>query len=210
MSTDVDPDRELVEMAQGGHRHAFAELVSRHKGRVFSTASRFARNHHELDDLAQDIFIKAWRGLDKFRGSSPFEHWLMRLAIRACYDFLRRQRWRREHEVSREALLESGYHAEGECPPPDPTESDDVLRLRAALARLKPKERLVITLLEIEERSLREIAELTGWSEGNVKVRAFRARQSLRKLLTTPPAFSLPGPDKNPPPQPTRRPTAKS
>ena len=108
----------------------------------------------------------------------------MRLAVRACYDFLRKNRTRREKEVSRDALLEVGHPGlEGIGAPEMTDETDALLEVRRAMALLAPKEQLVITLLELEERSVREVAELTGWSETNVKVRAFRARQSLKKYI---------------------------
>lgn len=170
--------------ARGGDMAAFGGLVAIYQSRIFATAAKYARNHHELEDLAQDIFIKAWKGLASFRGEAPFEHWLMRLAVRACYDFLRRNRSRREKEVSRDALLECGYPGLEGPGVPEPAEETQALReVRRALTLLTPKERHVITLLELEERPVREVAELTGWSETNVKVRAFRARQSLKKHI---------------------------
>lgn len=178
------PDLPLVLAARSGDMAAFGGLVATYKSRVFSIAGKYARNHHELEDLAQDIFIKAWKGLASFRGEAPFEHWLMRLAVRACYDFLRKNRTRREKEVSRDALLEGGHPGlEGIGAPEMAAETDALLEVRRAMALLAPKEQLVITLLELEERPVREVAELTGWSETNVKVRAFRARQSLKKYI---------------------------
>ena len=178
------PDLPLVLAARSGDMAAFGGLVAIYKSRVFSIAGKYARNHHELEDLAQDIFIKTWKGLASFRGEAPFEHWLMRLAVRACYDFLRKNRTRREKEVSRDALLEVGHPGlEGIGAPEMTDETDALLEVRRAMALLAPKEQLVITLLELEERSVREVAELTGWSETNVKVRAFRARQSLKKYI---------------------------
>ncbi len=178
------PDLPMVLAARSGDMAAFGGLVATYKSRVFSIAGKYARNHHELEDLAQDIFIKAWKGLASFRGEAPFEHWLMRLAVRACYDFLRKNRTRREKEVSRDALLEGGHPGlEGIGAPEMAGETDALLEVRRAMALLAPKEQLVITLLELEERPVREVAELTGWSETNVKVRAFRARQSLKKYI---------------------------
>ncbi len=178
------PDHLLVMAAREGDPGAFGGIVARYKSRVFATAAKYARNHHELEDLAQDIFIKAWKGLSSFRGDAPFEHWLMRLAVRACYDFLRRNRNRREKEVSRDALLENGYpELETLNAPEEAAETQALGELRRAMTLLNPKERLVLTLLELEERPVREVAHLTGWSESNVKVRAFRARQSLKKFI---------------------------
>lgn len=183
-AADVAEDAALVAAAKKGDQAAFSRLVTLYKNRVFSMAARYARNHHELEDLAQEIFIRAWRGLPGFRGEAPFEHWIMRLAVRTCYDFLRKNRGRREREISRDALLR-----EGRLNPEDgdaqevSEETESLALLRRAIAQLSPKEQLVITLLELEERPVREVAGLTGWTETNVKVRAFRARQSLKKCL---------------------------
>jgi RNA polymerase sigma-70 factor (ECF subfamily) len=173
------PDDQLVEAALAGDDHAFAELASRHKGRVFGVAARFARDAAELEDICQDVFIQAYFKLRQYRRDSPFKHWVLRITTHKCYDYLRKRR-RSGNNVSVDAMLESGY----EPTAPEPAAPHpDLERLHAALAQLSPKERLVITLLELEDRSVQEVAGLTGWSEGNVKVRAFRARATLRKLV---------------------------
>jgi RNA polymerase sigma-70 factor (ECF subfamily) len=172
-------DEDLVAATLSGDEDAFAEIVARHKRRVFGTASRFARDHHQLDDIAQEVFLRAYRHLGKFRGDAPFDHWLARITVSACYDFLRKERRIRE-QVSLD-----GH----EYDPRDANADAAIAARRArefldfAMRKLTADERLIITLAELEERSMREIAELTGWSESNVKVRAFRARQSLKKIL---------------------------
>jgi RNA polymerase sigma-70 factor, ECF subfamily len=173
------PDEELVEATLAGSDDAFTELAARHKGRVFGVASRFAQNTAELEDICQDVFVQAYFKLRQYRRDSPFEHWLLRITTFKCYDYLRKRR-RASGGVSVDVMLESGFEPVAPEPPiPHP----DLERLHAALAELSPKERLVITLLELEERSIVEIASLTGWSTANVKVRAFRARAALRKIL---------------------------
>ena len=173
------PDGELVDATLAGDDRAFAELARRHKGRVFGVAARFARDAAELEDICQDVFIQAYFKLRQFRGDSPFEHWVLRITTFKCYDYLRKRR-RDGPAISVEALLESGHEPRASEPnAPHP----DLERLHAALAQLSPKERLVITLLELEERSVQEIAGLTGWSMANVKVRAFRARTALRRYM---------------------------
>lgn len=176
---DHATDEALVAATLGGDDGAFAELVGRHKKRVFGTASRFARDTHQLDDLAQEIFLRAFRHLGKFRGDAPFEHWLARLAVSACYDFLRRERRVRE-QISLDALA-----IEFHDPAPDAIRSATAARevLGHAMRQLSADEQLILTLCELEERSIRETSQLTGWSEANVKVRAFRARERLRKIL---------------------------
>lgn len=164
-------DERLIESTLAGDDEAFAQLVARHKPRIFGIAARFARHDQELDDVCQEIFIKAYRNLGRYRADAPLEHWLSRIAVRACYDLLRK----RKPTVSLDAV---------ELPV-----EDNVAPARAkewldwALAKLNADERLVITLLELEEQPVRAIAELTGWSESNVKVRAFRARAKLKAIL---------------------------
>jgi RNA polymerase sigma-70 factor (ECF subfamily) len=173
------PDEQLVQATLGGDERAFAELTCRHKSRVFGVAARFARDAAELEDICQEVFVQAYFKLRQFRRDSPFEHWLLRITTYKCYDVLRKRR-RDKTGVSIDAMLESGYEPHA---PENPAPHPDLERLHAALAQLSAKERLVITLLELEERSVQEIAELTGWSASNVKVRAFRARAALRKLM---------------------------
>jgi RNA polymerase sigma-70 factor (ECF subfamily) len=179
MVSEPSPDEKLVEATLSGDDHAFAELAARHKGRVFGIASRFASHAAELEDICQEVFVQAYFKLGQYRRDSPFEHWLVRIATHKCYDYLRKRR-RNASTLSVESMLESGYEPSAPEPPaPHP----DLERLHAALAALSPKERLVLTLLELEERSVQEIADFTGWSVANVKVRAFRARAALRKQM---------------------------
>ncbi|MGA2193097.1 MAG: RNA polymerase sigma factor [Nitrospirota bacterium] len=172
------PDERLVEAAISGDDDAFADIVSRYKRKVIRTASRFARDSGELDDLSQDVFIRVYKGLKNFRGAAPFEHWLMRIAVRTCYDFLNERRRRKDSlplEDFHDIAVEDGLKDF------DAFQAKEILN--KALSRLKPKERLVITLMELEERTVKEVSALTGWSEANVKVRAFRARLALKKKL---------------------------
>lgn len=171
-------DETLVQQTLAGDERAFAELARRHHVKIAGMASRFGANSHETDDLIQDIFIRAWRKLGQFRREMPFEHWLSRLAIRQCYDLLRSRRRNREETVEPEEwerLRELSTRVA------EPSAAKEFLDL--ALPKLAAEERMVITLLELEERSIREISDLTGWSEANVKVRAFRARQKLKTIL---------------------------
>lgn len=172
-------DEELVGAARGGDDHAFETLVRRHKRRVFSTASRFARDDHQLDDLAQEIFIRVFRKLAQFRHESPFEHWLARITVSACYDFLRKER-----RIRTQVAL---HTVEYDLRDGSVERANSAGRARELVAwamdQLTAEEQLILTLCELEERPMKEVAELTGWSESNVKVRAFRARNSLREIL---------------------------
>lgn len=179
--SDVGPplDEQLVDAVLAGDDQAFAELVQRHKRRVFSSASRFARNDHQLEDIAQEVFIRAYKNLKQFRRDAPFEHWLAKITFSACYDFLRRER--KHRETAELDAVEFDLRDDAVDQSIAAGRAREVLGW--AMRQLKPDEQLVLTLCEIEERSVREVAELTGWSESNVKVRAFRARQALKQIF---------------------------
>lgn len=178
-SVDSLSDDKLVEASLGGDDGAYAELVRRHKARVCGVIARLARDRADIDDLAQEVFTQAYFKLRQFRHDAVFEHWLLRIATFKCYDHLRK-RQRQGTPVPVEVLAESGYEP---VAPAAPEPHPQLERLHAALAQLSPAERLVITLLELQDHTLQEISHFTGWSIGNVKVRAFRARAALRKLL---------------------------
>jgi len=180
MSDAAPPsDEALVEATLDGDDAAFAELIRRHKRRVFGSAARFARNDHQIEDIAQEVFIRAYKNLQNFRRDAPFEHWLARITVSACYDFLRRERRHRDT-----ASLESVDFDLSDGSVDRALAAGRAREVIAwAMAQLRPDEQLVLTLCEIEERSIREAAELTGWSEANVKVRAFRARAALKRVL---------------------------
>lgn len=184
MNPAVSEDDQLVQAACAGNADAFTGIIARHKGRVFGMAAKYARNHHELEDLAQDIFIRVWRGLTSWSGKAPFEHWLTRVAVRACFDFLRKHRRRREKEISHDEIPEYLHLNEG-ASPDEQSENHALVLVRRAMTRLHPKEQLILTLLELEDKTVREVSALTGWSEGNVKVRAHRARASLKAVIET-------------------------
>ena len=172
-------DEELVTATRGDDHEAFAILVRRHKRRVFGTASRFAHDSHQLDDLAQEVFLRVFKNLAQFRRDAPFEHWLARITVSVCYDFLRKQR-----RIRSQVALES---VDFDLQDPSVEQAISAGRARELLAwamrQLTPDEQLILTLCELEERSVKEVATLTGWSESNVKVRAFRARHSLKRIL---------------------------
>jgi RNA polymerase sigma-70 factor, ECF subfamily len=170
----ADDTAGLIAGALADEPRAFAELVRRHKDRVLRLAARFARTAADLDEIAQDVFVEAHRSLHRFRGEAPFEHWLCRIATRRCQDYLRRH-YRRRWFTSLDALRDEGYE-----PAFTITADPRLETLRLALRRLPPDQQTVLTLLELEGHSVRDTAHFTGLSEGNVKVRAHRARLALR------------------------------
>lgn len=178
-------EAELIASALAGDPASFEPLIQKYSPRVFATARRYARHEREVEDIAQEVWIKAFQKLASFRGDAPFEHWLMRLAVRTCYDFLRAHQRNREAAFSEISDEEDNWLERFAVAPESVSESADAARqlIQRVLDQMSPAGKLVITLLEIEDRSIKEIAELTGWSVALVKVRAFRARAEMRKIL---------------------------
>ncbi len=178
-------DSELVQAVLQGETARFELLVKKYQPRLFAMARRYARRESEVEDTVQEIFLKAYEKLGTYQAKAPFEHWLMRLAVRTCYDSLRKHQRNRELSFSDLAAQETDWLERFAAKPDDASENASAARELVAkiLERLSPSARLVITLLEIEDRSVKEIAALTGWSVPLVKVRAFRARAEMRKCL---------------------------
>lgn len=178
-------DAELIAAVLKGNTPSFEPLVARYSPRVFATARRYARRESEIEDIVQEVWVKAFQKLASFRGEAPFEHWLMRLAVRTCYDFLRGHQRNRETTFTELTEPENDWLERFVAAPEAADEHAAAARQLVArlLEQLSPPARLVITLLEIEDRSVKEISALTGWSVPLVKVRAFRARKEMQKCL---------------------------
>jgi RNA polymerase sigma-70 factor, ECF subfamily len=178
-------EAELIAAVVRGDAASFEPLVRKYSPRVFATARRYARRESEVEDIVQEVWLKAFQKLQGFRGEAPFEHWLMRLAVHTCYDFLRGHQRNRETAFSELTDVEGDWLERFVSQPETASTDSDAARLlvRRLLEQLSPAGRLIITLLEIEERPVKEIAKLTGWSVPLVKVRAFRARAEMRKIM---------------------------
>ncbi len=179
-------EAELIAAVLGGDTASFEPLVEKYSPRIFAAARRYARRESEVEDIVQEVWLKAFQKLSSFRGEAPFEHWLMRLAIRTCYDFLRVHQRNRESAFSELTEPEQDWLNRFVTDPG--TAEEDAAAARQLVERLfeqlSPPARLILTLLELEDRSVKEISRLTGWSVPLVKVRAFRARAEMRKLLS--------------------------
>ncbi len=180
-------DTELIAAVRQGDMQQFETLIARYQPRVFATARRYARREDEVQDIVQEVFIKAFQKLDSFRAEAPFEHWLMRMTVRTCYDFLRSHQRNRETTVTDLSDPEVDWLDRFAVGPEDNSKHTDAARalVERVMSQLTPDARLIITLLELEDRSVKEISQLTGWSIPLVKVRAFRARAQMKKILET-------------------------
>jgi RNA polymerase sigma-70 factor (ECF subfamily) len=186
-SADTLADDELVEASRAGDERAFERLFDRHWRSVARLAGRFFSGAQRIEELVQEVFTEAFLDIDRYRGghNQTFAAWLKRITVTTCYDALRRARARGERRF--EALGDrdvATLNAQWQGARLD-AEQSIILRDLAVklLARLSPEDRIVLTLLNGEELSVGEIADLTGWSEAKVKVRAHRARKSLRAIV---------------------------
>lgn len=182
----LDPEEvALIQRIKDGEVACFESLIERYQPRIFATARKYARRESEIEDIVQEVFIKAFQKLHTYRAEAPFEHWLMRMAVRTCYDFLRSHQKNREShfsEITEEDSSFLDHYVSDPNPTPDDADAAKAL-IHRMLEQLSAPARMVITLQEIEGKSVKEIAALTGWSVSLVKVRAFRARKEMRKLL---------------------------
>jgi RNA polymerase sigma-70 factor (ECF subfamily) len=173
----VDPDRALVEAAAAGDREAFDELVRRHQAAMITLARVLTAGRGDAEDLAQEVFVRAWRSLRGFRGESLFRTWLHRVAVNVV----------RSHQARWGRMLRL-FAAEPAVEPaaPDAPLDDDLARRLAidrALATLPDDLRTAVTLRDLLGLDYKEIAEVMGVPIGTVESRIFRGRQRLKPLL---------------------------
>ncbi len=180
-------DQRDVDACLAGDPEAFERLLRRYQGPISRLMWRFARQADDQEELTQEVFINAWGALGSWRREGPLLNWLRRIAVRVGYAYWRRQRRDGERMVFTELIddvvdqdtlvLDREQRASEEAAA---EAAETVHRL---LAKLSERDRLVLTLLHLEELSVAEIAAATGWSQSLVKVQAHRARGRLRKLM---------------------------
>src|ERR1700730_7462646 len=172
----------LITRARNSDQAAAKELVER----LYPAVVRIVRNHlprrESEEDLTQEIFLKIFAKLHQYRADMPFEHWVSRISLNTCIDRLRKQRNRPEYRWSdfseeQQAILNNLKDNATEPARQSPDESRDLLN--RLLLTLKPAERVIVQWLYLEEKSVADICDLTGWKTSKVKVTAFRARQKL-------------------------------
>ena len=181
------PDEELIAEVLAGQTDSFSELAGRHRQRVERLCRRFFSDEEMARDIAQESFIRAFTALASYRAEMPFGGWLRAIVVNLCYDELRRRRRRPEElvgdfsapEVQWMQLVNGATPEQLVGEAEERRESYDLAH--RLLDTLKPEDRMVMVLKESDELSVSEIAETLGWSEAKVKIRAFRARQALRK-----------------------------
>lgn len=176
-------DADLIARAAGGDRAAFVTLVERHRAMVYRLAFQYAGNHHDADDIAQDVFIKVYRSLGGFRQDAQFTSWLYRVTMNTCIDHGRR----RTPMTSLDGTEEGSAAVEVTDTDPGPDRrafAGEVRRaVEAEVDRLPPQQRLIFTMRHFEEMKLTDIAEALGIAEGTVKRQLHSAVHRLRRAL---------------------------
>ncbi|HXG55048.1 MAG TPA: RNA polymerase sigma factor [Vicinamibacterales bacterium] len=180
------PDSELIARAAIGDHAAFQALVERHRSMVYRVAYQFGGNHHDAEDIAQDVFMKVYRSLDRFRQDAQLTSWMYRIAMNACIDHRRRQSPASSAPFGEEAELKM-LHTPEEAPGPEETAYAGELGgvLEAEIGRLPPGQRMVFIMRHHQGLKLGEIAAALGLAEGTVKRQLHAAVHRLRRALTT-------------------------
>jgi len=186
---EQEEDLALVSLTLGGDEAAFAEIVRRYSPRVFQVASRFFRRRSDVEDAAQEVFLRAYTRLTDYEGRGSLEGWITRIATTTCLNLLRDSK-RRPEATPKDLPEEESDWLENQLADLSierhrSAESSMVAADLAdrALATLSPDDRLALILLDGAGTSIKQIAEMTGWSESKVKTRASRARRRMREAV---------------------------
>lgn len=177
-------EKALIGQILAGDQEAFAQLVQAYQKSVYNLCLRMVSNPTEAEDLAQEAFVKAWRGLRFYKHEAAFSTWLYRLTSNVCIDFLRKQK--RQNTVSL-TMEEDAPELEARDTVPGPEEQilhkENRQALAAAMEQLEEEYRLALTLRVVDELSYEQIADVLDIKVGTVKSRIARARERLRKIL---------------------------
>lgn len=189
MPDDVVPPLDLAACLDRVRRRdqvAARELVDH----LYPLVIRIVRSHLPRrvaeEDLAQEVFMKMFTRLEQYQGAVPFPHWVSRIAVTTCIDHLRAQKHRPEFRwadlpENQAEVLDAVMTNENDVAANDALAAHELVH--QLLEALKPDDQLVIRLLDLEQKTIAEIADLTGWNQSLIKVRAFRARRKLQKLF---------------------------
>jgi RNA polymerase sigma-70 factor, ECF subfamily len=169
-------EREVVAACQRGEREAFDRLVERYQRDVYRLCYRYVDNHHDADDMAQEVFLKAYRAIGRFRGDSALSTWLYRITVNTCLNF-RSSRRPPEDELS-ESLADRGTGAQERL-----ERGERSRRVREAVSLLPEKQRATLILKVYGEMTHQEVAGILGSTVGTVKANLFHALGNLRKRL---------------------------
>ena len=183
-TSDTDTIRRIV----GGDVNAFETLFEKYKDHVLRIVKKHTP-YNDVEEVSQDVFVRAYKSLPSFRFESDFANWLSSIAVKTCYDYWRKAYRSREIPISslsekHQEWLENVTSADPDQQYHENTSQEDARELLDwALSKLSAEDRIVLELVHLEGLSGKEAAKLLGWSVANVKVRSFRSRKKLQKML---------------------------
>ena len=189
-NSDSPEDHDLIRSFCEGKKDAFDELVTKHKDRIFNLCYWFLGDFQEANDMAQEVFLKVFRSIDKFRFESSFSTWVFRIAVNTCKNRIRSMEYRYKKWMDRlgadpghgnpvSLVLED----ETESPQDALEKKEQTAMIRKAINSLSPDKKAVAVLRDIEGLSYEEIGKITGLNVGTVKSKLSRARMDLKKKL---------------------------
>lgn len=178
-------ERLVIQMILQGQHHAYAVLVDRYQAYVFTLAMRYVHNREEAEELAQDIFVKAFHSLPDFKGDSKFSTWLYTIVHRTCLSYLRKKRPETILLEQEQIILLSAHRQTNENADSNLEIKTRKVLLDKAINNIPAQDAEIITLFYIAEQSLQEISEILNITTNSAKVKLYRARQKLREILET-------------------------
>lgn len=179
-------DFSLIQRARAGDDAAFNEIVAAYRKRILGTIGRLIGRPEDVEDVAQEAFVRLYFSLDQLRTPDVFEPWLYRLTVNASYDYLRKQRRRRESrmsDLSEQQVIMADASAGGRESVEEARRSQARELARTLLSAVSQEDRILLTLKEVEGLSLKELREVYKIGENALKVRLFRARQRVLKAF---------------------------
>lgn len=177
-------DQEVIERARAGEAAAFNQVVLAYRKRILGTISRLIGRPEDVEDVAQEVFVRLYYSLDQLRTAEVFEPWLYRLTVNACYDYLRRAKRRNESrmaDLSEQQVMMADSAAGGKQQTEERQKTEVREFVDALFRHVSEEDRLLLTLKEVEGLSLKELEQIYGVNENVLKVRLFRARQRVLK-----------------------------
>lgn len=188
MDEKLTRDVDIITQVLSGNIDAFENLISRYERYVFAIVGRYVEAG-QVEETAHEVFVEAFRSLATYQGRSLFKSWLATIAVRKCYEVWRGKKKCKEivfSALSDDRLDWCDRAMKGSAKAQFDREQSDLMArdvLSWALSKLSAEDRMVVVLVHIEERTVKEVASLLGWTRTNVKVRAYRSRRTLKRLL---------------------------
>ena len=181
-------DHLLIKDICAGQTQLYAILVKRYEGLIFTLCMRMMKNREDAEEVAQDVFVKAYQALSGFKGDAKFSSWLYRIAYNRSLDMLARKKRQPSFENTEELANSNFENIENALDNMEHAKQQSFIK--EAINQLESEDAFIVTVYYYEEQSVAEIAQITGLTESNIKIKLFRSRKKLFTLLESMPAFN--------------------